>query len=164
VPKQISVKRFLWGSAAGLASLILVGEPALAADPWVGTWVLNVTGSSYSPGPAPVAETVTTRDIGDGKLDTIVDVTEQDGKATHFEITYANDGADYPIAGPVPGETASSRYVDAQTLESRLKIGGKAVTMTTEVMAADSQSFISTTIATKRDGTPVKNVQVYERK
>jgi hypothetical protein len=143
--------------------MVMVGEPALAADSWIGTWELNVSKSSYSSGPAPVAETVTTSDIGDGKLNTIIDVKEQDGKATHFEITYANDGADYPIGGSAPGKTASSRYVNAQTLESRLKIDGKAVTTTTEVMAADSMSFISTTIATTRNGTPIKNVQVYER-
>src|SRR5271170_7331308 len=119
------MRSYVLGCAAGLASVVMTIEPTFAADPFIGTWMLDVAKSSYSPGPAPAAVTVTTRDIGNGKFNTTIDVTEQDGKVMHFEITYANDGADYPIAGPVPGETASSKYVGTQTLESTLKISGK---------------------------------------
>ncbi len=155
------MKSYLLGCAA---AMVLLAEPALAADPFVGTWVLNAAKSSYTPGPAPAAVTVTTSDVGNGKFDTTIDATEQNGKVMHFEVTYANDGSDYPITGPIPNETASSKYIDAQTLESTLKIGGKAVDTTTEVVAADAKSLTSTTIGTTSDGTPIRNVQVYERK
>ncbi|MBI3678038.1 MAG: hypothetical protein HY243_15625 [Proteobacteria bacterium] len=152
------------GCAAGVASIVMAIGPTFAADPFAGTWVLDVARSSYSPGPAPAAVTVTTREIGNGKFDTIIDVTQQNGKVAHFEVNYANDGADYSIAGPMPGETASSRYVGAETIESTLKIDGKPIGTTTEVMAGDLNTLTSTTIGTTPNGTPIRNVQVYDRK
>ena len=158
------MRRCVLACAAGLASVVMTIGPTLAADPFVGTWMLDAAKSSYSPGPAPAAAIVTTRDVGNGKFDTTIDLTEQNGKVMHFDVTYANDGVDYPIAGSVPDETASSRYVGAETLESTLKIGGRSIMTTTEVMAEDSNTLTSTTIGTTQSGTPIRNVQVYERK
>jgi hypothetical protein len=152
------------GCAAAFAAAVVIAEPALAADPFAGTWVLDVAKSRYSPGPAPAPVTVTTRDIGNGKFDTAIDVTGQDGKAMHFEVVYANDGTDYPIAGPVPGETVSSKYAGARTLETTFKIDGKSMATTTQVVAADLSTLTSTTAGTTPSGAPIRNSQMYERK
>src|SRR5215469_9908197 len=107
------MKRDSWRCTVGAVAMFATTAPALAADPFVGTWVLNLAKSSYSPGPAPATETVTIRDIGNGKFEAIIDVKDRDGKASHLEIVYANDGADYPIIGPVQGQSATSKYIDA---------------------------------------------------
>ena len=158
------MKSHLLGCAVVLTAVVAIAEPALAADPFVGTWVLDVAKSSFSPGPAPAAVTLTTRDIGNGKFNTTLDATEQNGKVEHFEITYANDGADYPVAGPVPDQTVSCKYISTQTLEITLKIGGNPISTTIDVVAADLSTRTSTTtIGTTQRGTPIRKVQVLER-
>ncbi len=163
-PGRTLVRREGLGCAAGLAAFVMTTVPAFAADPFAGTWVLDAARSSYSPGLAPAAVIETTRDIGNGRFSTAIDVTAQNGTVTHFEIAYANDGADYPVAGPVPGEAASSRQVDPQTLESTLKIDGKPILTTREVMSGDLNTLTSTTVGTAPGGAPIRNVQVYRRK
>ncbi len=59
---------------------------------------------------------------------------------------------------------AADPFVGTETLESTLKIGGRSIMTTTEVMAEDSNTLTSTTIGTTQSGTPIRNVQVYERK
>jgi hypothetical protein len=77
----------LLGSAVVLTAVVAIAEPALAADPFVGTWVLDVAKSSFSPGPAPAAVTVTTSDIGNVKFNTTIDVTGQNGNASPIRNT-----------------------------------------------------------------------------
>ena len=52
-------RTFVAGVALLGLALLPIPASSQAADPWVGTWVLNVAKSKYSPGPAPKSTTVT---------------------------------------------------------------------------------------------------------
>jgi hypothetical protein len=139
---------------------------AAAADtnPWVGTWTLDVSKSSFSPGPAPKSDVIVTTDAGGGKFHTVVTVVGADDKTQHTEATYAYDGKDYAVTGGTEGQTvALQEDSTTHTLTVTVKIKGKTTGTTTSVMAKDGKSFSGTTTATTPDGKPVKNVAVFNK-
>jgi hypothetical protein len=157
------MRKLLFAAMAVLIGLTATSASALADNVWVGTWVLNVAKSAYSPGPAPAAETVVTTDVGGGMFKSTIDATTASGKSAHSEITYAFDGKDYPISGVGQDRTASAMLPDPQTMMSVLKMGGKIIGSTTLKMAPDLKSYTATAESTTPDGKPVKNVAVFEK-
>jgi len=150
-------------------SILAAGALALSAaaadtNPWVGTWTLDVSKSSFSPGPAPKSDVIVTTDAGGGKFHSVVKVVGADGKTQNTESTYAYDGKDYAVTGGPEGETvALQEDSKTHTLTVTVKIKGKATGTTTSVMSKDGKSFTGTTTATTPDGKPVKNVAVFNK-
>src|SRR5471030_1629731 len=93
------MNRFI--SSLFLGSLILIGGAAIAAmaaDPVIGTWKLNVAKSTVAGAPATGSET---RTYAQGAQGITVDINTvgADGKATASKTTYHLDGKDYPVTG-----------------------------------------------------------------
>src|SRR5262249_7156109 len=71
-------------AVSGLAATTPTSQ---SADPWVGTWKVNLAKSTYSPGPKPqTAGTVKIEAVQDGFKTTIDGVNAQ-GQPTHTEAT-----------------------------------------------------------------------------
>ena len=99
---------------------------AVAENPVVGTWQLNVAKSKFSPGPAPKTDTRTYTESADG-ITMIWKSTAADGKEISVKSTFKTDGKDYPLTGAPNFDSLTLKQVDSHTVHSIQKKGGKAV-------------------------------------
>src|SRR4051812_23125445 len=75
---------------------------AHSADPWFGTWKVNLEKSKYSPGPPPKSF-IRKVEPSEGGLKEIGDAVNAQGQATHSETSAKFDGKEYPVkGGPTP--------------------------------------------------------------
>src|ERR1700724_4245251 len=80
------------------AILAIATGTALAADPVVGTWKLNLAKSTFSPGPAPKSQTRTYAESPQG-ITLTIKTTAADGKESTATLTFKDDGKPYPVTG-----------------------------------------------------------------
>jgi hypothetical protein len=145
--------------AAVLASAVLAQAP----DPQVGTWKLNLAKSKYSPGPAPKSATTKIEAAGAGTK-VIVDQSPADGAIRHWEFTASYDGKDVPVIGNNPDADMIARTrVNASTVKSISKKGGKVMTTQTSAVSSDGKTRTVTTTGTNAAGQTVNNVAVYDK-
>jgi hypothetical protein len=139
--------------------------PAAAAqsDPHVGTWVLNVAKSNYTPGPLPKAQTSVYAAAGEG-LKVTTSGTSADGKPTKGEFSIVFDGKDHPATGNPDWDTVSSKRVDSHSIEFTRKKAGKVVQTGTSVVSKDGKTRTVTSTGVNAQGQKLKNVGVYEKK
>src|SRR5262245_56538984 len=79
--------------------VVLSSRSSLAqSNPFLGTWVLNVAKSKYTPGPPPKEQTVVNEAAGQG-MKTTVKGTDAAGKPVATLLTGNFDGKDYPVTG-----------------------------------------------------------------
>jgi len=148
--------------AAGVLTVAVLAT-AQTKDPFVGTWTLNVAKSKYSPGPAPKSQTAIYEAAGQGyKIS--VKIEPASGAAQQWSYTTNLDGKDMPITGNNPNaDTVNVRRIDANTLESVSKKGGKVTTTQRNVVAADGKTRTVTTTGLDAQGQKVNNVTVLEK-
>ena len=139
-----------------------IQPPAMAADPHVGTWKMNVAKSKFDPGPPPKSDTVTftAQDNGIKLFDDYVDA---DGKAYHLDFAVKYDGKDYPIKGNPDWDTVAYRKIDPNTFDIIFKKGGKEVTRGQDVFSEDGKKYTFTEKAKNAKGQDVNNTFVYNK-
>ena len=147
--------------SAALLAVPLVAV-AQSADPFVGTWRLNVAKSKYSPGPTPKSVTTIYEAAGKGYK---VSVTNQTAGANiQYGYTTFLDGKDSKVTGNNPNaDTIGVRRIDARTLEVISKKGGKVTITQRNALSADGKSRTVTTTGTDAQGQKINNVAVFER-
>jgi hypothetical protein len=154
--------RFTAILAVGLLAVSMLAT-AQSKDPFVGTWRLNVAKSKYSPGPPPKAQTSTYEAAGMGYK---VSVKGEPASGAMQEWSYMAtlDGKDSPVTGNNPNADAIAvKRINATTLESVNKKGGKTTTTQRNVVAADGKTRTVTTTGTDGQGKPVNNTAVFEK-
>ena len=153
-------------SAAYAASFVCVlagAALAQAPDPHIGVWKLNLAKSKYDPGPAPKSGTATWEVVAAGtKIST--DGVAADGTPRRWESITKYDGKDSPITGANPeGDTVARTRVDARTVRSVTKKGGKVTITQTSVVSLDGKTRTVTTTGVNAAGQKVHNIAVYQR-
>jgi hypothetical protein len=134
-----------------------------AADPFVGTWKLNLAKSKYSPGPPPKNLTVTYEATENGIKATTEGVNAE-GKpvATTYTATY--DGKDTPVTGTgAPYDTIALKRIDANTVELTTKKDGKVVGKGKRVVSKDGKVLTVASKGTNAKGEPTNNIAVYDK-
>lgn len=153
------------GTALALSGV--VHSAAQAADPLVGTWVLNIAKSKYSPGPAPRSETRTYVVVGQ-EIKASAKGMDADGKPTSGEWTVNYDGKDRPVTGSPAGgselDALSLKRIDAFSAEFTQKRAGKVVATGTRVISKDGKVMTITTKGTSAKGQAFTDVEVFEKK
>ena len=148
--------------AAGVLMVAVMGT-AQSKDPFVGTWRLNIAKSKYSPGPPPKSQVATYETAGQG-YKVSVKIEPATGSAQEWSYTSNLDGKDTPITGNNPNaDTNAVKRIDANTLESVMKKGGKVTTTQRNVVSADGKTRTVTTTGTDGQGQKVNNVAVLEK-
>jgi len=143
--------------------MVAVLASAQPKDPFVGSWRLNIAKSKYSPGPAPKSQTSTYETAGQG-YKVSVKIEPASGSAQEWSYTSNLDGKDTPITGNNPNaDTTAVKRIDAQTLESVMKKGGKVTMTQRNVVSADGKTRTVTTTGTDGQGQKVNNVVVFEK-
>jgi hypothetical protein len=132
-------------------------------DPVVGTWVLNVAKSTFSPGPAPKSESRTY--VAAGKE---IKVTSEgvgaDGKPTAGGWTIVADGRDVPMTGNPDADTLSLKQIDPFNTEFALKKAGTVVITGTRAISRDGKVMTITNKGTNAQGQAVNDVLVFEKR
>jgi len=152
----------LVGSVLALAVTASVALPAQAQDQGIGTWRLNVSKTTMSPGPKPVSSTVTI-EASDGGIKQVTEQSLGLG-ASKAEFTARFDGKDYPIRGNPNADVVALKRVDDRSYEVIGKKGGK-VTITSRVtLSADGKTRTVVQTGVDAKGQKVMNTMVYDRK
>ena len=148
--------------AAGVLAMAILAV-AQPKDPFVGTWRLDTAKSKYSPGPAPKSQTAVYEAAGQGYRVT-VKAEPASGAAQEWSYTTALDGKDVPVKGNNPNaEMIAVKRIDATTLETVNKKGGKVTTTQQNVVSADGKTRTVTSTGVDGQGQKVNNVTVFTK-
>jgi hypothetical protein len=162
-----------------LAGLHLTAQ---SADSIIGTWVLNVAKSTFSPGPAPQNESRTYVLEGQETKLTSKEAIEPrtyrtvrqeikatskgvdgEGKSTTREWTMVYDGKDRPITGDPDADMLSLKRIDAFRAEFTQKRAGRVVITGTQVISTDGKVMTITTQGINAKGQIINEVSVFEK-
>jgi hypothetical protein len=122
-----------------LLTTVLFAGPALAADPIVGSWKLNVAKSKFSSGQELKASTRVYSEAN-GVYTLEQKLTGADGKEMSYRVEYS-DGKDTKQSANGPLDTTHAKKVDANTWDFDLKKDGKVVGHVHRVVSADGKTL-----------------------
>jgi hypothetical protein len=149
-----------------MLGLALVGFTAtvLAADAFTGTWKLNVAKSKLTPGTEVKEITVVVAEEG-ANLSVAVKGTAGDGTPISVKYTLPAKGGpvSYTEGAPPSGATATTKRVNATTIDSTSSLNGKEVGSTHTVVSADGKTLTRVVKGMDPQGKPYQNTEVYER-
>jgi len=137
-----------------------------AADPFIGTWQLNVEKSTFDPGPPPRSSTVIFEDRGDGMILRTAEGINAQGDRTFEQIAFKRDGKDYPVVilGAEAPQSLSVELVDAYTEEVVSKVDGKVNPITiSAAVSSDGKTLTEIVKRTDAQGQQTNVVAVFER-
>jgi len=144
--------------------VVLESQSGVAqGDPFLGTWVLNVAKSKYTPGPPPKEQTVIYEAAGQG-IKIAAKGTDAAGKPTTTTYTANYDGKDYLVGGNPDYDMTSLKRVNSNTVQFTRKKSGKVVQTGTNVVSADGKTRTVTATGVDAQGQKINNVTVYDRK
>jgi hypothetical protein len=135
---------------------------AQTAPSEVGTWKVNLAKSTYSPGPPPKSAVLKIEAVGEGRKVT-QDAVQPDGSAGHYQFTANYDGKDNPMIGNPNADTAALTRINATTVQTIWKKGGKVTNTLTSVVSADGKTRTTTAKGVNATGQPVTIDLVYDR-
>jgi hypothetical protein len=147
----------------GLMLLSFTGT-LLAADAFTGTWKLNVAKSKLAPGTEVKEITVVVAEQGDN-LSVTVNGTAGDGKpiAVKYTLPAKGGAVNYIEGAPPTGATATTKRVNASTIDSTSSLNGKEVGSTHTVVSADGKTLTRVVKGVDAQGKAFQNTEVYER-
>jgi hypothetical protein len=155
--------RFVTSAMAALA-IVLTGPhlSAQASDPQLGTWVLNVTKSTFKPGPPPKSQTRKFEQTDRGIRYTS-DGIDAEGKPTHSEYLANFDGKDYALTGSQQADTIALTRIDPWTLGVTQKRAGKIVVTGTRTISKDGRTATVKNKGTDSSGRGLDVVMVFDK-
>ena len=130
----------------------------------VGTWELDLTRSTFSPGPPPQRQTLTYRAAGPQwtALSQGIDASGKPINPDVGNLLIKFDGRDHSTPTADYETTAWKRVDDKKYLVIRKK-AGKVVLTSTNVLSPDGQTMTITTTGHNGAGQAVHDVRVYVR-
>jgi hypothetical protein len=126
-------KRFLALIPVLMVFVVNTAAQSQSAEPWLGTWKVDLAKSTYSPGPKPPGPGSVRIERAGGSTKTTIEGTDPQGQPIRTETVWAFDGKDHPVkGGPAANMTAAYKRVDDRTFEVATKMDGKPA-LTTRV-------------------------------
>jgi hypothetical protein len=114
---------------------------AMASDPLLGTWQLNLAKSKFSPGPAPKSMTRIYAESAQGTITLTINTTSADGKAGSASYTYKNDGKPYPVSGSADADMASVMTVGALKATFKQMRAGATIATGVRTVSKDAKTL-----------------------
>jgi hypothetical protein len=145
-----------------MLATVLIAGPALAADPIVGMWKLNVAKSKFGPGHELTAGIRLYTEVN-GTYTLEQKLTSKDGKETSNRVQY-RDGEDMKQESPVSGaDTTHAKKINANTWDFELKKGAKVVGHVHRVLSADGRTLTVHNTGTRLTGATGDETLVFDR-
>ena len=144
-----------------LAFLALPLCLAAAADPFTGTWQLNLSKSKL-PSPLPRRQVVHIRADRNG-IQVREEIVNEDGRPMTVTVKAKFDGKDYPVSGSPFADTVAYQRIDSHTLKGVVKKTGKIVTTETATVSPDGSTLTGAYTGTDAAGRQVDAVAVFEK-
>jgi hypothetical protein len=160
--KLIARRTGLMFGFAALLTPLLAAQGAPAADPFVGTWKLNVAKSSFDPGPPPKDGTIVIKKVGD-KTSSTLNLELASGQKIVFEYTVSQDGTEAVIPGGGRVDAVSEYRINVRTVARNDKKDGMVVRAQYAVVSKDGKTMTSEIAAINAQGVPVNDIQIYEK-
>ncbi len=157
------IRRF--GVALGSVALVaaVLVTPARAADSNVGTWKVNLAKSKYDPGPPPKTPNVIKIEADGDGIKVTNDGVNAEGQPTHVTYSATYDGKDYPETGNPNADTISIKRINANTIETITKKGGKMMLTSRTVISNGGKLRTTTQNGTNAQGQKIHNVIVADK-
>jgi len=133
----------------------------IAAEPFAGTWKLNLEKSKYKTGSPPKEQTATIAEAG-SDLEVTISGTAADGTATMSHYTVPAQGGEGKIIQS-PYEAVSGKRIGPNEREVRYSKGGKVVLTTHNRVSADGKTVTVNVKGSNAQGQPVDAVVVYDK-
>jgi hypothetical protein len=163
VRRSVSMTAWTRETIAMLAACAIVATAAAAADPFVGTWKLNVEKSRFEGGTPPKSSVATITTAGDKRRRLVVHTVPASGPELTTESTAADDGKDYPMKGSPTVDTVSVIKINDRTLERRDKKNGQVVATLRAAVSADGKTMTVVQTGPRPQGGTYTNTLVYDR-
>lgn len=142
--------------------VLAMATVAMAADPHVGTWKLNLAKSKFDP--SLTIKSLTQKiDAQDNGIKVVLDGVNSEGQAAHFEFTAKYDGKDYPYTGSQTIDTIALRRIDANTFASVIKKGGKEVGNGRNAISKDGKTMTMNIKEKNAQGQDVNHILVFDK-
>jgi hypothetical protein len=142
--------------------VLAVTGVAMAADPFVGTWKLNVAKSRFGGRSAPQSRTRKIEAQGNG-YKSVSDIIDSDGKPVHQEMSMHCDGKEYPATDAPPDVTVATKRIDTNTIEMVIKQGGKVVQTHRNVVSRDGKTLTHTNKGTSSTGQKIDIFLIFDK-
>jgi len=139
VIRTISCKALVF--LAGALGMAGVAWSADATSPLAGKWVLNVAKSTFDPPPALKSNVFVITEAPSGAIHQTVDYVEDNGNATHMELTTAFDGKEVPVTGGGEADSVIATQPKPGRFHYVFKKAGKWVESATFHVSADGKSL-----------------------
>ena len=151
--------RLLIGIALGLA----LATVAMAADPIIGLWKLNLAKSKFASGQAPKEQTEIYREAGQGQIELNYNSIPSSGASTILKITL-------PAHGGLNSRSDNAKgYLEMETLitpgewcMTRTQ-NGKQVAALHKIVGKEGKTMRQTETGTDDHGKPYQNELFYDR-
>jgi hypothetical protein len=153
------------GILCPLAVLLLAGS-LFAADPFAGTWKLNLAKSKYGgPMKPPKNEAIFILEQGDQRVDTAKGV-RADGSPISIQNTFTNTGGEVQSLGFPAGTSVivAERKADSRTTDWTITLPSRMRLTEHDVVSDDGKTMTSTLKGTDGQGQPFVSVIVYDRR
>ena len=145
-------------SATGGAAIAAAAVP----DPVIGTWQLNVSKSTFKPGPAFMSQVRTYSQSGQS-ITLVVKTVGADEKETTTQMAYQLDGKDYPVTGSPDADSNAVTQVDSNTAKFSLKKAGKVVQTGSRTVSKSGKTLTLKSKGTTAKGVEFDNVLVFDK-
>ncbi len=139
----------------GLASILI------AAEPFEGTWKLNIDKSKYKTGTPPKEQTATIVEA-DGNLDVTISGMAADDSAMMSHYTVPAQGGEGKIIQS-PYEAVSGKRIGPYEREVSYSKGGKVILTTHNKLSEDGKTLTVHVKGTSAQDKPVDAVVVYDK-
>jgi hypothetical protein len=146
-----------------MISFLFPAQAAIAADPTMGTWELNVARSHCQPYQTIKSQVMVMTPHEDGFKHVSNGVTAS-GTPLHVEFTGRFDGRDYPIKGYPGADTITSTKIDENTYLFVFKKESKEISTMRSVFSGKNKILTVTQKMKSPQGEDITSTWVYNKK
>src|SRR5260370_25231897 len=160
-----TTSRLLFATIA-LAVLLLfaAGVVRAQADPFHGTWKLNVSKSKFVPGSPRKSETRLAESSPMGLQVSIKRVkTEMEDSRRRIYFQLGRQKLPHSWPRPLQADTIAANLTAPNTIQSTLQKDGKVIATATSVVSKNGKVLTITTKGVDASGKPFNNVAVYDK-
>jgi len=130
-----------------------------------GTWMMNISKSTFDPGPPPMSQMRKEERSGDA-IKTLVEGVDAKGNKIAYQFTVRPDGKDYPLTGigvPYGSDTVAFVDVDPFTIDATFKKAGKVTGTARSIMSRDGKTLTVQSKGTNAAGQQTNNVTIWDK-